>query len=62
MRKAILIGVVLIAVAVIAGFARRRPSATWHADSQTWTCPSGYTVYSVESEAIAGRDSAVCVK
>jgi hypothetical protein len=62
MRKAILIAVVLIAVAVIAGFARRRPSAAWHADTQTWTCPSGYAVYSVESEAIANRDSAVCVK
>ena len=62
MKKAIAVAVVLIAVVVIAGFARRRPSVTWHADSQSWTCPSGYTVYSVESEAIAGRDSAVCVK
>ena len=62
MRKAILMGVVLITLAVISGFARRRPSATWRADTQTWNCPVGYSVYSVESEAIAGRDSAVCFK
>jgi hypothetical protein len=57
-----LIVVALIVSAIAAAISLRRPSAKWNPSSQTWSCPAGYSLYSVESEAIAGRDSAVCVK
>ena len=38
----------------------RAPKAHW--TGTEWTCPAGYDVVADESEAIAGKDSAHCVR
>jgi hypothetical protein len=38
------------------------PKPTWHADTQTFSCPEGYSVYADEKEAGAGKLFVHCMK